>query len=77
MYIFKVVNILYCTYIKYTCVYSGGATYNSGAFSTYAVTKVELLFCRDDQIILLGCYIGPVEFLYYSLHRALHHHFHW
>ncbi|KAF3663341.1 hypothetical protein FXO38_10683 [Capsicum annuum] len=42
----------------------------------YADRITTLEIERDDQIILLGCYIGPVEFLYYSLHRALHHHFH-
>ncbi|PHU00308.1 hypothetical protein BC332_30095 [Capsicum chinense] len=32
---------------------------------------------RTDGIILTALiHVGPVEFLYYSLHRALHHHFH-
>ncbi|PHT65342.1 hypothetical protein T459_29767 [Capsicum annuum] len=32
---------------------------------------------RTNGIILTALiHVGPVEFLYYSLHRTLHHHFH-
>ncbi|OIT34308.1 PREDICTED: protein ECERIFERUM 1-like isoform X1 [Nicotiana attenuata] len=52
----------------------------NGLLFYYGYMKLEqshhIPFWRTDGIILTALiHIGPVEFLYYWLHRALHHHF--
>jgi aldehyde decarbonylase len=45
------------------------------AYATIPNVKLLPVWRTDGAIITVLLHIGPIEFLYYWFHRALHHHF--